>query len=342
MLASLKHEISLLQQQVDFLIRNGRPLGLLDLDVMMNRTHTIYDKLCSINLGDSPIFFDEDEDLPGVPEEESPAEKEEEELPEEQPAEEEALEEELMEEKPVEQPMEEELLEEENPIEEEEPLEEEPIQEEAPVEEEEPLEEEPVEEENPIEETPLKEEEPFLEPKEKDDFGFILNFEPAEPAATEETPSVFTTGDEIEMTIPHIDLPLDENPEEPEPEEQPLPYEPDENIAYEPVIFGKMEDSPDDTGFEFETPETLADKLQNRPVQDLRTAIGINDKFLMVNELFGGNMEKYHRSIENLNDLKTLNGALIYMNELRIELQWNSNNEAYKKLLDIVHRKFED
>ena len=52
-------------------------------------------------------------------------------------------------------------------------------------------------------------------------------------------------------------------------------------------------------------------------------------------------MEKYNRSIENLDDLPTLNGALIYMNELRIELQWNSNNEAYKKLLELVHRKFE-
>ena len=49
MLTSLKHEISLLQQQIDFLLRNGRALGLLDLDVMMNRTHTIYDQLCSIN-----------------------------------------------------------------------------------------------------------------------------------------------------------------------------------------------------------------------------------------------------------------------------------------------------
>ena len=33
-LVSLKHEISLLQQQVDYLIRNEKSLGLLDLDVM--------------------------------------------------------------------------------------------------------------------------------------------------------------------------------------------------------------------------------------------------------------------------------------------------------------------
>jgi hypothetical protein len=85
----------------------------------------------------------------------------------------------------------------------------------------------------------------------------------------------------------------------------------------------------------------LADKYQHDSLNDLRSAIGINDKFLLVNELFGGSMEKYNKSIDNLNDLKTLNGALVYMNELRVELQWNSNNEAYKRLLELVHRKFE-
>jgi hypothetical protein len=62
---------------------------------------------------------------------------------------------------------------------------------------------------------------------------------------------------------------------------------------------------------------------------------------LFVNELFGGSMEKFNKSIENLNDLKTLNGALIYLNELKIELQWNSNNVAYQKLADLVAKKFE-
>ena len=52
-------------------------------------------------------------------------------------------------------------------------------------------------------------------------------------------------------------------------------------------------------------------------------------------------MEKFNKSIENLNDLKTLNGALIYLNELKIELQWNSNNVAYQKLADLVAKKFE-
>ena len=86
---------------------------------------------------------------------------------------------------------------------------------------------------------------------------------------------------------------------------------------------------------------SLAAKLQQNSVRDLKSVIGINDKFLFVNELFGGSMEKYNKSIENLNDLKTLNGAMIYLNELKIELLWNSSNEAYQRLTNLVKRKFE-
>ena len=59
-LVSIKHEISLLYQQVNYLLRNEKALGILDLDVLMNRTHTLYDLLCSVNLGEEI----NDDDLP--------------------------------------------------------------------------------------------------------------------------------------------------------------------------------------------------------------------------------------------------------------------------------------
>lgn len=290
-LLSIKHEISLLHQQVDFLLRNEKAVGLLDLDVMMNRTHTIYDKMCSIDLGGSPEAIDEESlinsfvmstDEPMVeepePEEEKPT------FVEEEPVAEEELEP-MIEEPEPEEVEPEPFVEEPEPEEELRFVEEE---EDTLVEEnEDAYFEEEVEDEKPIEEKPAE-----VPHNNVDDLGFILNFEPSdedEAPVEEENPSVYTTGDEIEMTIP----------------------------------------------------QSLADKYQHDSLNDLRSAIGINDKFLLVNELFGGSMEKYNKSIDNLNDLKTLNGALVYMNELRVELQWNSNNEAYKRLLELVHRKFE-
>lgn len=323
-LLSIKREINLLQQQVDFLIRNEKPLALLDLDVLMNRTHTLYDQLCSIDLGGAPVVEEP------VTKEEAPAATDDnEELPV-------GLDEILA------------MFESRNKPEE-------------GSEETEEIEEEASQEaEDGSEETVEENEDAYFIDEAEDDtpdgLGFILNFEPTEEKPeeekleekkpeeekpVEESPAeeipveekpVYTSGDVVEMTIPH---PVEE-----------------EEIVYEPVVIGNMEDH-DDGGFEFEQPETLGERyqqnqeetvgerFQHNAVGDLQKAIGINDKFLFVNELFAGSMEKYNRSIENLNDLKTLNGALIYLNELRIELQWNSNNEAYKKLLELVHRKYE-
>lgn len=345
-LIAIKKEISLLHQQVDFLIRNEKSLELLDLDVMMNRTHKIYDMMCGVDIGSEAIAVDEgEEELPvgldtiremfGI--EEKTEEKLEEELPEE---EDELLEEEKEEEGGDEK---EEAIEENDDayfIEEVDDVSEEMSSEGREF-------ENPTPTEHDVEPQPTafpveNEESSASERLDLDkDRGFILNFEPVEEPAKEENGSTYTTGDEIEMSVPLIDTQEEEAVEETSEEE----------IAYEPVVIGDMEEK-EDGGFEFESPETLgdrfqqeqdptlADKLQHSTLNSLQSAIGINDKFLFVNELFNGSMEKYNRSIANLDDLKTLNGALIYLNELRIELQWNSSNEAYKKLLELVHCKF--
>jgi hypothetical protein len=208
------------------------------------------------------------------------------------------------------------------------------------------------------------------EPEEKplsDEFGLFFRFEDIpekESPTVEDHPIV-----EMDGKVVHV---MEEIPEEEIPErdrvhgddlvhDNPLemPQVEDEIPGVEP--FG--DEKPvsdgltnvfdnDEAEFEFSTGETLGEKmmgndhslaakLQQTPGRDLKSVIGINDKFLFVNELFGGSMEKYNKSIENLNDLKTLNGAMIYLNELKIELLWNSSNEAYLKLRELVTRKFE-
>ena len=382
-LLSIKQEISLLYQQINYLLRNEKPLELLDLDVLMNRTHTLYDQLCAINMGDESL----EENLPldaealsglfgGMMEEEPEEEPEAESVPmEEEPVVQEAGTE------PEENPVEEELV----PIEEPEHIAEpEPMEESKSVEEQEPVEEIVAE----MEETPLVEsaEEPVPEPEvvaeenttveiepepeEKplsDEFGLFFRFEDIpekESQTVEDHPVVETNGKVIHVmeAIPEEEIPerdrvhgddlVHDNPLE-------MPQVEDEIPGVEPFGDEKPESDGltnvfdnDEAEFELSTVETLGEKmmgddhslaakLQQTPGCDLKSVIGINDKFLFVNELFGGSMEKYNKSIENLNDLKTLNGALIYLNELKIELQWNSSNEAYLKLRELVTRKFE-
>ena len=80
--------------------------------------------------------------------------------------------------------------------------------------------------------------------------------------------------------------------------------------------------------------------LQKKGISDLMAAIDLNDKFMLLNELFDSNMDKYNKSIRALNSFSTLLGAKTYMSELQIEYQWDCESEAYKKLNDLVERRF--
>lgn len=389
-LLAIKQEISLLYQQINYLIRNEKSLELLDLDVLMNRAHTLYDMLCSINVGemgdeeDFPIDAEafsglfggmmdgeetsesehqndiEEEPVPIVEEVVSEPvlfkEPEQVEVPE--PEENDAV---IVEEDPLVEQKEERLFEEE---EEEVPM----VEEEAPtVISEDDIVEQTVENKNNKTELVNPEDVVEKEPTLGDEFGFFFRFEdvPVKEEEIKEEPLV--QGEENDKVV-HV---LEEIPEEEIPERDRIHGE--DLVQDNPLEMPKMEEIPvsmelenerqtsetvgdffeqDDAEFELSTTETLGEKmmgedfslaakLQQNPVHDLKSAIGINDKFLFVNELFGGSMEKYNKSIENLNDLKTLNGAMIYMNELKVELQWNSSNEAYQRLKDLVSRKFE-
>ena len=340
-LLSLSHEINLLRQQVNFLLRNEKELGLLDLDVLMNRTHTIYDTLCSINLGDNADEEDMDFDAEAFTNMigamiQDPAQEETEAAETAVSQEDETVvEEEDLPEEPMETPM---VASDEMPAVE--PVEE-PVEMLTEESAETPLE---VSEDQPVAES--VEETPQPEKPAGDDYGFFFRFEntpaeaekPAEPL--EEQPEVPVVLDDKlvhfvkevpEDQISERDLEDGEHIVRDDPFEMPRMENTDLERPKHEILGEKM----------IQEDHSLAAKFQQNPVRDLKSVIGINDKFLFVNELFGGSMEKYNKSIENLNDLKTLNGAMIYLNELKIELQWNSSNEAYHKLSDLILRKFE-
>ena len=85
---------------------------------------------------------------------------------------------------------------------------------------------------------------------------------------------------------------------------------------------------------------SLASVLQKKAITDLVSAIDLNDRFLFLNELFNSNMEKYNKAIRMLNCFSTLIGAKTYMSELQIELQWDCESDAYKKLNNLIERRF--
>lgn len=85
----------------------------------------------------------------------------------------------------------------------------------------------------------------------------------------------------------------------------------------------------------------VATVLQSAPVRDLKKAVGINDRYLFVNELFRGDESMYERS------MKTINGFTIYPEaqywierELKVKLGWGDQCETAKLFDQLVRRRF--
>jgi hypothetical protein len=83
----------------------------------------------------------------------------------------------------------------------------------------------------------------------------------------------------------------------------------------------------------------LGSKLR-QPVTDLKSAIGINDRFHFINELFEGDMRVYDEMLTSLNTCASLRDALSIFENTKISRGWNTELESVNKLLDFIHRRY--
>lgn len=86
---------------------------------------------------------------------------------------------------------------------------------------------------------------------------------------------------------------------------------------------------------------SLASKLQYNPINDLRSAIGINDKFLMMNQLFTGSLEQYNANIERLNNFHNFEDAEIFLFQLKELHSWAEDLTALEKLNHYLKRRYQ-
>ena len=72
-------------------------------------------------------------------------------------------------------------------------------------------------------------------------------------------------------------------------------------------------------------------------IENLRSAIGINDRFQLIGELFGGDAARYEEALDELEARESLDDCMIYIAE---NYTWNPNSEGAKLLFDLLERKF--
>jgi hypothetical protein len=85
----------------------------------------------------------------------------------------------------------------------------------------------------------------------------------------------------------------------------------------------------------------LGSVLKASPVKELRKAIGVNDRFVFINELFRGDEPMYERSIKTINNFRILPEAQYWMErELKIKLGWDDSRDIVQHFYQLVRRRF--
>ena len=86
---------------------------------------------------------------------------------------------------------------------------------------------------------------------------------------------------------------------------------------------------------------SIADRLSNMPLQDLKKSIGINEKFKFVNELFDGDLQEYNNSIDALNLCSSFEETeTIIAQNLIPKYNWKKESGVYQSLIFLIQRKF--
>jgi hypothetical protein len=102
----------------------------------------------------------------------------------------------------------------------------------------------------------------------------------------------------------------------------------------------------------FEYPESLNDRLKeskielsqtltSAPIKDLKKAIGVNDRFLFINELFRGDEAMYERSIKTIQNFSIFAEAEFWIRrELKVKIGWLDSDPVVKQFDQLVRRRF--
>ncbi len=163
-------------------------------------------------------------------------------------------------------------------------------------------------------------------------------------AELEAMPSIETLPNNVSVIMPSVDYAV----AEPMKVIEPIKVE-ETTIAAEPILMTKpkevfVEEKPVMEVPKTETIETkkeVAEKIALQPIKDLRAAIGINDKFQFMEELFNKDEALFESSIKTINAYKNYAEAQFWIKQnLRNKFNWEEESATVMAFDQLVKRRF--
>jgi hypothetical protein len=84
----------------------------------------------------------------------------------------------------------------------------------------------------------------------------------------------------------------------------------------------------------------IASSFAEQNSMDLRSCIGVNEKFMFINDLFAGDLKEYNDFIQKLNSAFSLISATAIVDQMKKDKHWVANSLSFTTLQEIVSKKF--
>ena len=177
--------------------------------------------------------------------------------------------------------------------------------------------------------------EPIVEPKEERVLSGLFDLEDIPVKAKSGRRMISLYGDGVPREI---------NPKPQTTEPEPTPAPKPEPIVTEAPKEQQEVEQPKRIGDILGSKTTLADQMikDDAPttpfnrITDIRKAMGLNDRFLMIRDLFAGDAERFEATIDTINEFDDLDECMIYIVE---NFKWNPDSEGAKLLVSLIERK---
>lgn len=85
---------------------------------------------------------------------------------------------------------------------------------------------------------------------------------------------------------------------------------------------------------------SIATQASRQPISNIKSAIGVNEKFIYLKELFKNNINEYNECLEKLNNFDNYAAAEDFFQELKNKYNWDPDSKSFQGLAELMARRY--
>jgi hypothetical protein len=86
--------------------------------------------------------------------------------------------------------------------------------------------------------------------------------------------------------------------------------------------------------------KTFASQASQNPISNIKSSIGINEKFAYLKDLFKNNMAEYNDALDKLNNFENYGEAEDFFQELKAKYSWDPESKSFQGLAELLNRRY--